>query len=462
MYQVLMVYSSIITTTMTKPLISIVLGSYNRKSFLKKTIKTIRENEISVPFEIIVIDGGSTDGSVRYLSSQKDIVTIIQHNRGFWKGKKIKKRNWGYYMNIAFQATHGKYVVMVSDDCLIVSGSIMNAYNLFERETRQGNKVGGIAFYWRNLPYEKIYYVRQTLGHKLSINHGMYLKKALEEVGFCEEEKYPFYYGDGDLSLKLWRSGYLIIDCKESFVEHFHFSGMKIRQENSTQKEKYKKIYMESWKGIFYDEKIDNQSGKIFLNYKDPHNIARLFKSSPWYYIGILQSKLIRLYGYERKRPNRLPSIEMLSNYSNIKHLLSKFKIIPEQLCFFALIKQNDQILMGLREYRKDNPVWTYPGGRSVPGETMLESLKREIKEEIGVKNPEFVKVIGQKNGVKEGDRVYFIECKISEKPQLMEPEKFKEWKWFPINGLPENLIDQKDAEIIKRLMPLKLPQITN
>jgi glycosyltransferase involved in cell wall biosynthesis len=436
----------------TKPTISIVLGSYNRKPFLKKVIRTIRENGITVPYEIVVIDGGSSDGSVGYLTSQKDIITIVQHNNGDWNGKKIDKKNWGYYMNIAFRSCHGKYVVMISDDCLLVPDSVMNAYNLFENELATGNKVGGIAFYWRNLPHEEMYYVRQTLGHKLSINHGMYLRSALEVIGYCEEDMYPFYYGDGDLSLKLWRAGYSIIDCKKALVEHFHFATMSIRQKNSEKKEVYKKLYMDSWKGSYYDEKIDNQCGKIFLTYSDPHKTSRYFKRSLKYYIGILQSKFGSYYGYERKRPNRLPSIEMLANPLNIKYLLSKFKISPEQLCIFAFIRKDDKVLMGLREYIKDKPVWTYPGGRGQPDETLIDTLEREIFEEIGISKINPIRVVGQKDGVKEGDKVYFVECEISGEPVLMEPDKFKEWKCFTINELPDNLIDNGDIEFLRRL----------
>lgn len=437
---------------MTKPVISIVIGSYNRKSFLRNTLRTVRENGISVPYEIIVIDGGSTDGTLAYLLSQKDVITIVQHNHGVWKGSVIEKRSWGYFMNIAFHASHGKYIVMISDDCLVIPGSITNAFNLFEEKLKNGEMVGGVAFYWRNLPYEKMYYVRQTLGHKLSINHGMYLHQALAEVGYCDEEAYPFYYGDGDLSLRLWDAGYSIIDCKAAFVEHFHFANMKIRQENSDQKEKYKEIYLNRWRDIFYDPRIDNQSGKVFLNYNDPSNTKRLFKHNLKYYIGILQSKFGSWYGYERHRPNRLPSIEMLSNRLNIRYLLSKFKIVPNQLCFFALIKKDNKILIGLREYVTDSPVWTYPGGRSEEGETMVETLHRELKEEIGVSEIRFVRVVGQKDGVKSGDKVYFIECEIAEDPKLMEPQKFKEWKWAEIDDLPINLIDPTDVGIIHRL----------
>jgi 8-oxo-dGTP diphosphatase len=165
-----------------------------------------------------------------------------------------------------------------------------------------------------------------------------------------------------------------------------------------------------------------------------------------------LQSKFGKWYGYEHKRPDRLPSIEMLSNPLNIRYLIRKFDLQPNQLCIFALIRKEDKILMGLREYVKGKPVWTYPGGRGEKGETLITSLTREIKEEIGVENINFLRVIGQKQGVKKGDKVYFVETEISEEPRLMEPDLFKEWKWFKISEIPENLIDPGDVKIIKRI----------
>ena len=49
-----------------------------------------------------------TDATIRWLARQKDIVSIIQHNRGKWQGKPIERRSWGYFMNQGFKCARGK------------------------------------------------------------------------------------------------------------------------------------------------------------------------------------------------------------------------------------------------------------------------------------------------------------------------------------------------------------------
>jgi glycosyltransferase involved in cell wall biosynthesis len=67
--------------------VSIVLGTYNRLSFLKATIASVRASQIDIPYEIIVVDGGSQDGTLDWLTEQRDIVSIVQHNRETVDGK---------------------------------------------------------------------------------------------------------------------------------------------------------------------------------------------------------------------------------------------------------------------------------------------------------------------------------------------------------------------------------------
>jgi len=215
-----------------KSLISVVLGSYNRLEFLKLTIDSIREELKDFVHEIIVVDGGSCDGALQWLLGQKDIITIVQHNRGAWRGKKIARRSWGYFMNLGFKCAQSKYICMLSDDCLVVPGAIKNGYKLFEKELKGGRKIGAIAFYWRDWSRQEKYHVGYTLGNKLYVNHGIYLNQALKDVDYIDEDTYFFYNGDGDLCLKMWKNGYEIIPAPDSYIEHYPHANLDVRKSN--------------------------------------------------------------------------------------------------------------------------------------------------------------------------------------------------------------------------------------
>ncbi|WP_255008698.1 glycosyltransferase family 2 protein [Cyanobium sp. ATX 6F1] len=255
------------------PLVSIVLGTYNRLELLKKTIDNVRAESCGLNREIIVIDGGSTDGSMEWLTSQTDIVTIIQHNRSRDPGSPIPRRSWGYFMNLGFKITQGKYVLMVSDDCILLPGSLKSGIDQFERLNRKA-RIGGIAFYFRNWPEEEHYYVQRTLGGKLMVNHGLFLRSALEDVDWVEEDYYMFYKADGDLCLKIWELGYKILEADSSYVEHYMDNTELVRvQNNRTQKEDAER-YRSKWKYHTQVTKIKKNMGKVYCEFQDTSHQA--------------------------------------------------------------------------------------------------------------------------------------------------------------------------------------------
>lgn len=110
-------------------------------------------------------------------------------------------------------------------------------------------------------------------------------------------------------------------------------------------------------------------------------------------------------------------------------------RVGDESTCCVAVMMRDGQILTGHRHYTKDKwkdiSVWTIPGGRCDPGETVEQALRREIFEEVGIDDFNIEDFIGEVPGAKEGDQVLMFYCSTNQDAKLMEPEKFSEWRWI-------------------------------
>lgn len=111
------------------------------------------------------------------------------------------------------------------------------------------------------------------------------------------------------------------------------------------------------------------------------------------------------------------------------------------------IFNDDNQLLLGLRKSSHAYGTWCPPGGHLEFGETNENAAVRETKEETGIViSPEDVWLEGVTNDFFEESEKHYITLhffckKYQGKPQIMEPEKCAEWRWFDLDKLPENLM---------------------
>ena len=107
---------------------------------------------------------------------------------------------------------------------------------------------------------------------------------------------------------------------------------------------------------------------------------------------------------------------------------------------------RDGKLLLGERigDTWPDGNGWGLPGGHLEKGELMKDRARTELEEETGlhVNDLEFIAFHNNNN-----DRNYvhyihigFLGHGIEGDPQVKEPDRCKEWRWFSLDKLPDHI----------------------
>src|ERR1035437_9267548 len=109
---------------MDVPLVSVIIPVYNMQEFLAQTIESVLSTTYS-SFEVIIVDDGSTDDSLRianeYSDKDKRIRVLSQQNSGVSTAR-----------NHAIREAFGKYILPVDADNLLSPDYIESAVAVLE------------------------------------------------------------------------------------------------------------------------------------------------------------------------------------------------------------------------------------------------------------------------------------------------------------------------------------------
>jgi hypothetical protein len=213
-------------------ILSVVTGTFQRLQLLREMVESVRKTvPASIPYEFVIVDGGSTDGTTEWCKRQRDIVLIEQ---GELLGA-IKAFNAGA------MASRGQYVILGNDDILYHVGSIVRALAYME----DNPACGAVAFADnRHANYKrevvKGYGVQYIAGAQHPVIYaqvGMYRKWLGDLLGWwgvsdpVMREAYT-YGGDAYLSARLWEYGYSV-DAVRGVTVYDRIHKDDLRQHNT-------------------------------------------------------------------------------------------------------------------------------------------------------------------------------------------------------------------------------------
>lgn len=224
------------------PIISLIIGNYDGKKFLKDCLDSIFK-EKNKPFEVILIDDGSTDGSAEYLEKN------YSHISNFHLIKNKENLGTSRAYNAGVKTALGKYLFLLNNDTIIQPGWFDEVIKFFDKYKKAavfqakiyrmdtnrfdyaGDFMGPLGFLIERAreaedkgQFDKIDKIFSVKGTAMIVR-----KNVWDELGGFDED-YKFSLEETDFTWRAWLAGYETLFCP--YIQVWHFFGTKKKSMN--------------------------------------------------------------------------------------------------------------------------------------------------------------------------------------------------------------------------------------
>ena len=195
-------------------MMSICIPTYNRLPDLKQLLTSIFMGfeGTDYPYEVIIADGGSTDGTLEYLRDL-DKIKLIEQGKLIGTVKAV---------NACLEIAKGDYIFTANDDFVIVPDVLIKCCKFMDRE----KQIGFVAPKIQEPRYGNLPGVTVKKYWILLSKIGIFRASVLKEINYFDEN-YRTYYVDDDNFLSVMKLGYTTIFSREVGVIHY-----RVRDEN--------------------------------------------------------------------------------------------------------------------------------------------------------------------------------------------------------------------------------------
>jgi GT2 family glycosyltransferase len=209
-------------------LISVIIVNWNGRTHLSECLESVMKQTVN-DFEVIVVDNGSSDGSVEFIREeyQNIIIVCLDENRGFTGG------------NCAgYEVAKGRFIALLNNDTRVEPDWLGALVRVMQSQSDIGicasriiidgtdlvDSVGDLfttAFTGTKMGYLQ---PANLFDMPHVVNGGcaaaiLYRRSMLDEIGFLDDDFF-FNHEDSDLNMRAWLSGWKCEYVPDAIVHH--------------------------------------------------------------------------------------------------------------------------------------------------------------------------------------------------------------------------------------------------
>lgn len=245
------------------PKVSIIVLTYNNLPLNQACLASVCTQTAYPAYELLVVDNGSTDGTLEYLASLEDEhVRVIRNpeNLGFAGGN-----------NVGIRASDGTYVMLLNNDTIVTRGWLTTAVKWLQNDRRCGmcgavtNSIGNEAMipvsYRNQAELREFAFLHAALHRgesypnvdRIALFATLIRRDVLESVGLLDEAYKVGMFEDDDLAMAVKRAGYHFYLAEDLFIHHVNNASFRKLGSGEYQEifERNRAYYEKKWNTVW-------------------------------------------------------------------------------------------------------------------------------------------------------------------------------------------------------------------
>jgi GT2 family glycosyltransferase len=214
---------------------SIIIPTFNGRELLKNCIYSIKQHT-EQPYEIIVVDNGSSDGTVDFCRQEQISFISLPYNTGF-----------PIACNKGLKLASGHTLLLLNNDVIVARNWLSNMLRCLY--SRQDIGIVGPTTNFAsgkqqvNMPYTNLDEMANRYNEPDSTKWlicdrivglcMLFKREVMDSIGLLDEQFSPGHYEDDDYCMRARNGGYQLIIAGDVFIFH-HGSASFVQQDMST------------------------------------------------------------------------------------------------------------------------------------------------------------------------------------------------------------------------------------